>query len=309
MIKSLIKHLPGVSQVVADRDRLIKEVASLKQQQQFPPGHYYSPIPDPTDVVGLSVRTGRRSVTEIAGIDLRWEHQESILKKVASFYSEMPFGDSKDEPRYCRYYFENGYYSFGDGIILHGLLRHLRPNQIIEVGSGFSSCLMLDVNQLFFDGQMKCTFIEPFPERLYENMRESDKSSATVLESKVQEVELEVFNSLAENDILFIDSSHVGKAASDVNYLFFEVLPRLKAGVLIHIHDIFYPFEYPEDWILGGRSWNEAYMLRCLLMHNKKFEIQCWGDALSIHRRSLVESLMPKCLLNPGAGLWLKCVS
>jgi hypothetical protein len=119
-------------------------------------------------------------------------------------------------------------------------LRYFKPKQIIEVGSGFSSALMLDVNDI--------DFIDPYPHRLYSLLKEADAERHNVIADKVQNIDIGVFQKLKENDILFIDSSHVSKIGSDVNFLMFEVLPNIQSGVLIHFHDIFYNFEYPEYW-------------------------------------------------------------
>jgi hypothetical protein len=283
MLRDFVRMLPGIRSLVADRDRLRGELTTWRAGQNYPPGHYYSPIPDKADVQGISQRSGNRDKDAVSGIELNWNQQEKLFTELAQYYKQLPFGATKDERGEHRYYFENGFYSWCDGIILYGLLRHLQPARIIEVGSGFSSCLTLDVNDLFLGGRLNCTF-----------------------EQRVQEVDRDVFSQLQQNDILFIDSSHVGKAASDVNFLFFDVLPNLNPGVWIHIHDVFYPFEYPEEWISAGRSWNEAYMLRCLLMFSSGFEVCLWGDALCARRSDLVQSLMPLCLRNTGAGIWIR---
>ena len=89
----------------------------------------------------------------------------------------------------------------------------------------------------------------------------------------LQSVGVEVFEELGRGDILFIDSTHVSKLGSDVNYLFFEILPRLRSGVRVHIHDVFFPFEYPPKWIAKGIAWNENYLLRGFLQYNDKFRI------------------------------------
>ncbi len=110
-------------------------------------------------------------------------------------------------------------------------------------------------------------------------------------------------------DILFIDSSHVSKTGSDVNFLFFDVLPRLKKGVLIHIHDIFYPFLYPEKWVLGGINGNEAFLLRAMLSCSNRYRILFWTDHISkvnpeiFDTQNLDESKgEKKC----GQSLWLQ---
>lgn len=306
MLKSLIRKLPGIRGLVAERDRLQAEVSRWEAGQSFPPGHYYSPVPDYDEVRGISQQTGNRDTTQVVGIDLGWDRQQELFRSLAKFYPSLPFGNTQETRGEHRYYYENGFYSYTDGIILSCLLQHLRPKRLIEVGSGFSSCMTLDTNDLFLDRQLDCTFIEPYPERLKENLRAGDDQQVTIIEDKVQNVGSDVFAVLEPNDILFIDSSHVGKAASDVNYLFFEILPTIAPGVWVHIHDVFYPFEYPEEWILSGRSWNEAYMIRCLLMFNHRFQIRMWGDALCAQHPQLVESLMPGCMKNTGAGIWLQ---
>ena len=124
---------------------------------------------------------------------------------------------------------------------------------------------------------------------------------------------METFSSLGENDILFIDSSHVSKTHSDVNYLFFEILPRLRAGVYVHVHDVFYPFEYPREWVYQGRGWNEAYLTRAFLQYNSAFTIQLFNSFLERFHVALLEREMPLCtryveanMPTSAQSLWLK---
>ena len=114
-----------------------------------------------------------------------------------------------------------------------------------------------------------------------------------------------LFDELAENDILFIDSTHVSKTGSDVNYILFEILPRLKPGVFIHFHDVFYPFEYPREWVFGGFNWNENYLLHAFLMYNETFEIKIFADYLHVHHKEIFKE-MPLCYKNTGGNLWLQ---
>lgn len=163
-----------------------------------------------------------------------------LLEKIEVFYRELPpFEDTKTNG--LRYYFKNGNYGYSDAIFLYCMLRHLKPKQIIEVGSGFSSCVTLDTSELFFTNQIKCTFIEPYPALLKSLIKPDDLSCITILESTLQDIPLEKFASLKENDILFIDSTHISKFNSDVNYILHSLLPALATGVYIHFHDIFYP--------------------------------------------------------------------
>ncbi len=121
----------------------------------------------------------------------------------------MPFSDQKQGN--LRYYFENPFYSYSDGIILYSMIRHFKPKQIIEIGSGFSSAAMLDINELFFSNQISLTLIEPYPERLYSLIHPDDKKTATIIEKDAQKIPLDLFEKLNSGDILFIDSTHVVK--------------------------------------------------------------------------------------------------
>jgi hypothetical protein len=107
------------------------------------------------------------------------------------------------------------------------------------------------------------------------------------------------------NDVLFIDSSHVTKIGSDVNYLFFEILPRLRPGVLVHIHDVMWPFNYPLEWIIEGRSWNKAYIVRAFLQYNEAFDILLFNSYLGHTYRKMLTEQMPKFLENTGGSIWL----
>jgi hypothetical protein len=190
-------------------------------------------------------------------------------------------------------------------IFLHCMVRYSQPQQIIEVGSGFSSCVMLDTNELFFANRIQLTHIEPYPNLLYSLLRPGDRERVEILPQKLQEIPLERFQSLQAGDILFIDSTHVSKTGSDVNYLFFAILPSLAPGVYVHIHDIFYPFEYPAEWVYNGRAWNEAYLLRGFLQYNEVFSIQFFNTYLEQVYKSRFREKMPLCLKDPGGSLWL----
>jgi len=181
---------------------------------------------------------------------------------------------------------------------------------VIEVGSGQSSALLLDVNDRCLGGSTEITFIEPYPAFLRTLVRESDLDSR-LIESGLQEVPLSTFKALESGDILFIDSTHVSKLRSDVNYLVFEILPTLAEGVHIHIHDIMYPFEYPAKWITNGWSWNEAYLLRAFLQYNSTFEVTLFNTYLELRDRDWFQSNMPRCLdtgAGPHGSIWLRKV-
>jgi predicted O-methyltransferase YrrM len=188
-------------------------------------------------------------------------------------------------------------------------MRHCRPKRIVEIGSGYSSCVMLDTNKEFFQESIQLTFIEPYPDVLRGLLNPEDATRCTIIPQKVQDVPLEVFEQLEPGDMLFIDSSHVSKAGSDVHYELFQILPRLKRGVFIHVHDIFDGFEYPEEWLREGRAWNEAYLLRAFLQFNSAFRIVLFNTLMERLKREWFAAHIPDCLKNTGGSIWLEKVA
>lgn len=269
-----------------------------------PPGHFYSPIPSLKHVEAYRDRVFGNIPDEIPGVNLRKEEQFSFLHDLKKYYSDLPFPVVKSDN--LRFFFDNPAYSYSDAIFLYSMIRHLKPKRVIEIGSGYSSCVTLDTNELFFQNSIDVTFIEPYPELLISLITTDDKKRTKVISSDLQDVDIEVFKKLEANDILFIDSSHVVKFFSDVNYAFAEILPALAKGVYIHFHDIFYPFEYKEDWILENRGWNEVYFLRTFLQYNYAFEIAIHNRFLAYFYKDYFEENMPLCLKKPGASIWLK---
>jgi predicted O-methyltransferase YrrM len=280
------------------QDRTIKLNPFIKF---VPPGHFYSPIPDINNIKLNSKRIFDTYPKQIEGVNLNEPRQLELLNKFVDYYKEIPFKQRKSED--MRYYFENDNYSYTDAIFLYSMIRFLNPKKIIEVGSGFSSCVMLDTNDLFFDNSISLTCIEPYPQLLKSVIKETDK--VEVIENGLQEVDLSVFSKLTANDILFIDSTHISKIDSDVNRIIFEILPALNNGVFIHFHDIFYPFEYPKKWIYEGRAWNEAYLLRAFLQYNDSFEIQIFSNYLAKFHQQLFDEI-PLCKNNLGGNIWIK---
>ena len=268
-----------------------------------PPGHFYSPIPSIAELK-LDEEDIFKTPPGIRGVELNEKTQLDLLYQFGAYYRDQPFTAQATPGR--RYFFENPNYSYSDAIVLYCMIRHLRPRRIIEVGSGYSSCAMLDTNELFFNNSINCTFIDPYPQLLRDLIQESDSTRIRVLGKQVQQIDDAVFRELEPSDILFIDSSHLAKTGSDVNYLVFKILPLLREGVYIHFHDVFYPFEYPKEWVYEGRAWNEAYLLRAFMQYNRAFEIQFFTSYLIDKYRDTFESTMPLCLKCPGANLWLK---
>ena len=275
---------------------------SSKQLKFAPPGHYYSPLPE---VYILDQRSHDLYAPSNGtdGISLNSAGQLRLLNELSPFAAQFDWSTGKTAER--RFWLNNGFYEDGDALILFSMIRRFRPQRIVEIGSGFSSALMLDINELYCNSQMHLTFVEPNPDRLTRLLRPQDERTTSLIASPVQHISRDLFDSLTANDILFIDSSHVSKLGSDVNYLMFSVLPRLRPGVLIHFHDIFYPFEYPAEWIREGRAWNELYLLRAFLQYNPVFQIVFFNSYINYRYTDEVRRQMPLISINSGSAIWL----
>jgi hypothetical protein len=263
-----------------------------------PPGHFYSPYPD---IERVSRRTEpSRYRGEIPGIDLRRDEQRAFVLELASLpvWAEIPV----DPHSPWRYSLDNAPFAYSDGVFLAMMLLHLHPARVLEVGSGWSTLLSLDIRERCPDRPFELTVVDPFPDP-----RVRSEPGLEVIASPVQDVPLARFGTLDAGDVLFIDSTHVMKAESDVNYLLLEVLPQLKPGVVVHVHDIHWPFEYPNAWLLGGRAWSEAYGLRAFLAMNDQYEILLWPSYLYYNEQELLRETVPAAAVNLGGGsIWLR---
>jgi len=272
--------------------------------QHVPPGHFYSPIADPKEIEQFAAQIFNEDRRALPAIDLREPEQMELLQALSAFYPELPFAETKQEG--LRYYYRNDLFCHFDAFLLYAMIRHFRPGRIIEAGSGFSSAVILDTNDRFMSDSVRVELIEPYPDRLYSLLTPKDRTAVVVHEKKLQEMPLDYFESLEANDLLFIDSSHVTRVAGEVNFYMFEILPRLKPGVIIHIHDIFNGFEYPRQWIVDGKSWSEAYLLRAFLQYNRAFEILIFGSYLAHFHADFFREKLPLCLKNTGGSIWLR---
>jgi hypothetical protein len=220
--------------------------------------HYYEPL-FKTDNLGPWVER------HLPGINFRTEEQLQLLASW-NFNSEIkaiPF----DNPGGLTYYYNNDTYNMGDGEILFSMIRHFKPRKIIEVGCGMSSLQIRNAIQKNDNG-CEHICIEPYERPWLEQL------NVQIIRKKVEELPLEYFQQLEENDIFFIDSSHMIRPQGDVLFEFLQVLPTLKKGVLVHIHDIYTPKDYPDLWIKDlNRFWNEQYLLEAFLSCNEKFKI------------------------------------
>lgn len=289
---------------VVNKMPYVRDLYKQSKYALYPPGHYYSTVVSTDDIKKREQQIWKHADKDgIAGVDLRTQAQLELLGQFGQYYNEMPFAAQKKEG--LRFHFENDFYSYTDATVLYSMIRHFRPKRIIEIGSGFSSAVMLDTNQLFFDNSIALTFIDPYADRLFSLMTEVDRQKVKVIEKDIQGIPLDIFEKLEAGDILFVDSTHVSKTGSDVNYILFEILPALQNGVLIHFHDIFYPFEYPKEWVFRGFNWNEDYILKAFLMYNDRFHIRLFSEYIHRHHKNGFAP-MPLTYNNFGGNLWIE---
>ncbi len=287
---------------------IVRDLNEYKYINRFAPGHYHNPIPNREEIENHY----NSLKEEIRDIDYDFKNQEGILTDLLPFYKEMPWDFNNDSNnKGFRYKNEESYYRYSDAVFLYLLMRKYEPKKIIEVGSGFSSAIMLDTNDLFFkDNRIKFTFVEPNPQdRLDGLINAEDRVNCQIYASKVQDVDLAIYKELKENDILFIDSSHLSKAGSDLNFILFEILPILNKGVIIHFHDIFFPFDYPKDWLTKERFfWNECYLLRAFLMNNKDYGIVFFNSAAHKFHTDFLSKEMPEVIIDHEhcGALWIQ---
>ena len=240
----------------------------------------------------------------LPGLNLREEHQQEMLHLLRPLLMDFPYGGEQSDN--LRFSLNQEAFGEGDAQVLFGMLRFFKPRQVIEVGSGHTSALMLDTNERFLNRQTTFKFIDPDTKRLHSVLSKEDAETNTILRCMVQNVSVDEFSKLEKNDFLFIDSSHICAPNSDVWYLLFEVLPKLKSGVVIHFHDIFWPFIYPNKWIDEGLNWNEGYFLRTLLQDSSRYEVVLFNNMHAHLNRELLENTVPGLLKNSGGSLWLQ---
>lgn len=262
------------------------------------PVHYYSPIPDTrmADAYSLEVEPSSLEIDLYASL--------SLLTRLVSVH-RPPVTDwvAKRHPSEQRYSFQNNAYLAGDAEILYAMISEYKPRKIIEIGCGNSSLIIAEALESLKakDNSFECkyTCIEPYPPS-YLTPPPSAVSRFEV--TKLQEMPLEIFKSLGKGDVLFVDSSHVVARGSDVVHIYLKILPVLQPGVLIHIHDIFLPFDYPEPWLTKQFFfWNEQYLLQGLLSAGSSLKVILPTFALFERERSVFSKLLPSTQNTPNA--------
>jgi hypothetical protein len=254
--------------------------------------HYYLPIPDEADLAG----DFWDRCSDLVGLDMNDRAALELLGSVFARYMDefracFPTYQTSDPKQF---YLLNGGYMAIDAHVYYAFIRYFKPKQIVEVGAGNSTLLAAaaGMQNLKETGRApRLIAIEPYPNSL---LKEGFPGLSQLIESKVQDVPLDLFTSLESGDILFIDSSHVLRAGGDVQQEYLEILPRLSPGVLVHIHDISLPKPYPRVYFENHLYWNERYLLQAFLTFNARFVVLWAGNYMMIKYPEKVCEVFPE---------------
>jgi hypothetical protein len=268
---------------------------------QVVPTVFYSPVPVPAEI--SRDRLGERRL--LPGIDLRIAPALALCAELTQRFDAELAQIPRQRTTDGLLWLENDVYSGFDAATLYAMLRHLRPRRYIEIGCGYStraSTLALTRNAA--EGA-KCDahFVEPFPSEQFLELT----LPGPFHRQRVQEMPPELFTALQAGDVLFIDTSHVLKTQSDVEHELLRIVPLLAPGVWVHLHDIFTPFDYPEEWVLSTprAGNNEQYALECLLSGGDRFQVELPVYALWREHRKTLDPLCPGVKGRP-AAFWIR---
>lgn len=270
-------------------------------------GDALSPIISPNDVALANVaRNVQSKHRQLPGLEMNPETQLEQLAKLADQWKAKnpQWPAEKTDERFFHY--NNNSYSYFDAMTLFAMLAEHRPKRVLAFVDQFQFACFLDIIDVLELTETEFIFVEPDPERLRKYTNLPSDSKHRIICNNLQALKLAYFTALQADDMLFVDTTHVGKAGSDVCRFFNDVLPNLAVGVHVHIHDVFWPFEYPEGWLAEGRSWNECYMLRSWLQFNEAFEVTLFLNYLWTFHQTECLDFSPDSKLNPGGAIWIQ---
>jgi predicted O-methyltransferase YrrM len=249
--------------------------------QAFPPGAFYSSIVNVAEVTREpdASRVWPREAGDPVGIDLRRDAQLALLGTLSEY--QLPDMANDATPPYDP---ANDQFPPQDAALLYAMIRHLRPRRMVEVGCGWSTTVTA---RAITDGGLatQLTCIEPYPRDFLRDITAVHQ----LRQEKVEHTPMDVFDTLEAGDVLFIDSSHVVKTGSDVVHQLLEVVPRLADGVVVHVHDIFIPEDYPRGWVEAGFGWTEQYLLQAYLVDNARAHVVAMNHWLALRHPDAVE--------------------
>lgn len=266
---------------------------------------FYSPLND-CDFLEANPDLWNNPPLDPPDIDWRHEGQLHTAQTIATFVGELADVPALGPEDGSCFGWKNNFWENADAVAQYGLVRARKPARYIEIGCGWSSLLLKRALERNAAEGHPCevTLVEPYPNpRIFAHLPKTWRHYRSI----VQRVDLALFETLEAGDVLFYDGSHCAKVASDVNWFFFRILPRLKPGVIVHLHDISLPHEYPPPWIFErGQTWNEQYVLQAFLMHNTAYRIIIANRYLFLHNGAELEKLYGKHQPVWGSSVWLE---
>jgi hypothetical protein len=258
------------------------------------PVHPHQPIPDTRDLP-----PELWSPKPAAGVDLRPQQQLALLGDLARYAPELESLPLDAPAEESGFYLANPTFGGTDALVLYAMLRHTPPRQVVEVGSGPSTWIAKQALERNGAGRMLC--VDPNPGPIVR------ATGVDVIPTRVERVGYDLFTSLGAGDVILIDSSHVVKCGSDVNFLILEVLPRLKAGVRVQFHDIFLPEEMPREWVMTHRLfWSEQYLLQAFLAFNSHFRVLLANAFLGTQHNDAFVRAFPRSNWWGGGSFWIE---
>jgi hypothetical protein len=262
------------------------------------PNHYYWPLNDIPFLRQHPEIWARPMVP--AEIDWDLDGQVELLRDLSVYFSEL--GDVRDSGGAPgELVWNNDSFPRVDAMAYYALVRRLQPRNIVEVGAGWSTLAMA---RALHAGSATCDVMVIDPEMRTDILGELP-AAWTLLESPVQLADTALFEKLGAGDILFYDGSHCAHTGSDVNWILFEIIPRLSAGVWIHIHDLNWPRDYSPLLVMDeGLSWNEQYVVQAFLMGNAMYRVRIAMAMLCAFRGDETATLVG--VGNHGVSLWIE---
>lgn len=309
-VRGLSRRLLLKARANSRLDPLVNRLFEVWYDLPFPPKHYYSPLPDLRSLKQNLPRWYKEDTSP--GIEWNLQQQLELLENLKPYAPE-----ATSLPAFSQVT-QDGYgpgYGEIEALFLYLMLRHFKPARVVEIGSGvstFYTLAALQTNQRQDNVKAELTCVEPYPNDKLRAL--AAQRNVGLRECQVQDAGFEIFQELAANDVLFIDSSHVSKKDSDVDFLFLEVLPRLRKNVLIHVHDISFPMPAlpPEHFLFDTYLfWNETSLVRAFLTFNTAFGIIMCQSYLHHYKPEALKALAPH--YNPQvhfpSSLWLRRLS
>jgi hypothetical protein len=237
------------------------------------------------------------------GVDMNATYQLHLLREAfPRFHDEYrAFSHHRTSIPY-EFHYNNGMFDGTDALALYCMVRHFRPRRIIEIGGGYST--MISARAALLNEETELIVIEPYPG---ETLRRGFPGYSALIDQRIQDVDRQWFSSLGDGDILFVDTTHVVRTGGDVNYIFLDLIPRLNEGVIVHVHDIFFPREYPKGWVIDRRIfWTEQYLLHAFLVFNCAFEVMYCNSYLASYHHEQMQATFPESPWWGGSSFWMR---